>query len=87
MYIDQNKAPIVSNYNENYCVKDSITIISKGEMRLVIKKKTDYWDILESQRTLFTGILKKYEGGFKSENNTVIKHMNKNEYKLKKEKL
>lgn len=87
MYIDQNKAPIVSNYNENYCVKDSIKIINKGGLRLVIKKQTDYWDIQESKRTPFTGNLKKYEGGFKIENNTVIKHMNKNEYMLKKGKL
>ena len=81
MYIDQNKAPIVSNYNENYCAKDSIKIFNKGGLSLIIKKKTDYWDIQEKKRNRLTGTLKKYEGGFKIENKTVIKHLNKDEFR------
>lgn len=36
--IDNIKEPIISVYNETYCIKDSIRIVNKGGMNLTLKK-------------------------------------------------
>jgi len=73
MRIDNNKEPIISVYNETYCVKDSIRIVNKGGMNLMLKKnKNNYWDVKQNIRTPFKSDIKKYEGAVEIKKDSII---------------
>lgn len=86
MHIDNIKEPIISVYNQTYCVKDSIRVVNKGGMNLMLKKnENNYWDFIQNVRTPFKSEVKKNKGAIETKNDSII-DMPIEKYKLLKEK-
>lgn len=82
-FIDDNKEPIISVYNEVYCVKDSIKFFEKHSGIILKKMNSNYWSISYKFRNPYAVAEKKMEGGFELKNN-IIKSLKKEEYELLK---
>ncbi|MES2241066.1 MAG: hypothetical protein V4497_12485 [Bacteroidota bacterium] len=86
MRIDNNKEPIISVYNETYCIRDSIKIVNKGGLYIsLVRNKNNYWDGKKNIRTPFRSDIKKYEGAIETVDDSII-DMPIEKYKLLKEK-
>lgn len=80
-YIDDNKEPIISIYNEVYCVKDSIKFFERHSSFSLKKMNSNYWSIIYKAPNPHIGVAKRKEGGFEIKNNS-IKSLKKEEYEL-----
>jgi len=82
-YIDDDKEPIISVYNEVYCVKDSVKFIERHSSFNLKKLNSNYWSIIYKGPNPHIGAAKRMQGGFEIKNNS-IKSLKKEEYELLK---
>jgi len=76
--IDDTKEPIISDSNQNYCIKDSIKITDKHFQLFLLRNKNNYWDVKLNNKPL-DGIIKKYEGAIEIKNDSIIDKSDKNQ--------